>query len=102
MLNFDQKFISKTLVIKLKKVLPVLINPGQTTYVNGRFIGESGCLISDIIEVCDIEELSGYLITIDFKFDYMNHAFPIAALKEYGLVDNFVDWVKIVLIMCSK
>ena len=62
----DQKIISKALAIKLKKVLPVLISPGQTAYVNGRFIGESGHLILDIIEVCDIEILSKYLMAIDF------------------------------------
>ena len=33
------------------------MSPGQTAYVNGRFIGESGHLISDIIKVCDIEKL---------------------------------------------
>ena len=51
LLNLDQTIISKALAIKLKKFHPVLISPGQTAYVNGRFIGESGCLISDIIEV---------------------------------------------------
>ena len=96
MLNVDQKIISKALAIKLKKVLPVLISPGQTAYVNGRFIGKIGGLISDIIEVCDIEKLSGYLMAIDFEkaFDSMNHAFLIAALKKYGFGDNFIDWIK--------
>ena len=55
MLNFDQKIISNALAIKLKKVLPVLISPSQTAYVNGRFIGESRRLISDIVEICDIK-----------------------------------------------
>ena len=99
MLNLDQKFISKALAIKLKKVLPAFISPGQTAYVNGRFIGESGRLISDIIEVCDIKKLSGYLMTIDFEkaFDSMNCAFLIATLKKYGFGDNFIDWIKILL-----
>ena len=46
-LNVDQKLISKTLAARLKKVLPFLINAGQTAYVNGRFLGESGRLIAD-------------------------------------------------------
>ena len=75
------------------------MSPGQTAYVNGRFIGESGRLISDIIKVCDIEKLSGYLMTIDFEkaFDSMNHAFLTAALKKYGFGDNFIDWIKTLL-----
>ena len=50
LLNVDQKIISKALASRLKKVLPCLIGPGQTAYVDGRFIGESGRLIADIIE----------------------------------------------------
>ena len=93
------KIISKALAIKLKKVLPVLVSPGQATYVNGRFIDESGGLISDIIEICDIEKLSGYLLIIDFEkaFDSINHAFLIAAHKKYGFGDNCIDWIKILL-----
>ena len=30
LLNFDRKLISKTLAARLKKVLPFLIDPGQT------------------------------------------------------------------------
>ena len=38
-------------------------------------------------------------MTIDFEkaFDFMNHAFLIAALKKYGFGDNFIDWIKILL-----
>ena len=99
LLNMDQKIISKASAIKLKTVLPVLISPGQTAYSNGRFIGESGRLISDIIEICDIEKLSEYLMTIDFEntFDSMNHAFLIAAFKKYGFDDIFKDWTEILL-----
>ena len=50
-LNFHQKIISKALSTRVKNVLPSLIEPRQTAYVNGRFINESGRLISDIIEL---------------------------------------------------
>ena len=54
-----------------------------TTYVYGRFIGESGPLLSDIIEVSDLEKLSVHLMIVDFEkaFDSMNHNFLIAILK---------------------
>ena len=45
------KLITKALATRLKKVLPSLISPNQTAYVENRFIGESGRLISDIVEV---------------------------------------------------
>ena len=57
-----------------------------------------------VIEVCDIEELSGHLMTIDFEkvFDSMNHAFLIAALKKYSFGNNFLDWIKQSRIICNK
>ena len=51
LLNFDQKIISKALAVRLKKVLPSVIDSHQTAFVNGRFINECGYLNSDIIKI---------------------------------------------------
>ena len=51
LLNFDQQIISKALAARLRKFLPSFIDPRQTTYVNERFINETGRLISDIINI---------------------------------------------------
>ena len=56
LLNVDLKIISKGLSEKLKKVLPDLISSQQTAYVKNRHIGESGRLISDIIEIAKINK----------------------------------------------
>ena len=56
--------MSKALATRLKKVLPSLINPRQTVFGNGGFIYEGGRLISDIIKICDKENISGYIMTI--------------------------------------
>ena len=37
-------------------MLPVLIDKRQTAYVKDRFIGKSGRLIDDVINVCDIKK----------------------------------------------
>ena len=99
LLNANQKLISKTLAARLTKVLPFLIGPGQTAYVNGRFLSKSGRLIADIIETCDLEQLEGYLVAIDFKkaFDSLNHNFLITTLEHYGFDDDFIEWIKILL-----
>ena len=51
MLNVDTKILSKVILNKLKTALSMLISSQQTAYVQNRFIGESGRLISDIIEI---------------------------------------------------
>ena len=99
LLNVDQKLIPKTLASRLKKVLPFLIGSGQSAYVNGRFLGESGRLIADIIETCNLKQLEGYLVAIDFEkaFDSLNHSFLTAALENYDFGNDFIKWIKILL-----
>ena len=47
LLNIDTKILTKTIASKLKKVLPKIIKPDQTAYVENRFIGESVRLFSE-------------------------------------------------------
>ena len=63
----DYKIISKALALKLRKVLPNLISPQQMAYVENRFIGESGRLITDIIEITDSLNKEAFLVTMDIE-----------------------------------
>ena len=47
LLNVDYKILTKTIAKRLEKLLPRIINPDQTGYVKGRFIGENIRLIKD-------------------------------------------------------
>ena len=67
LLNFDLKMISNFLATRVKNVFSNLIDSRQIAYVNERFTGESSRLIDDVIKVCDIQKISGYLLTVDFE-----------------------------------
>ena len=97
--NVDLKIISKALSEKLRKVLPGLISSQQTAYVKNRHIGESGRLISDVIEIAKIKKLDGFLVAMDIEkaFDSLDHDFLILTLEKYGFGKNFILWVKILL-----
>ena len=94
LLNVDYKIISKALASRLKKVLPNLISPQQTAYVENRFIGESGRLIADIIEITDILNKEGFLVTVDIEkaLHSLDHTFLISVLKKFGFGNDFVNW----------
>ena len=99
MLNVDTKIISKAFAFRLKPVLSSIISFDQTAYVNGRFIGESTRLISDILEATDRLGIEGYILTADIEkaFDSMDHAFLIATLEKYGFGKYFIDWIMVLL-----
>ena len=99
LLNVDTKIISKALSEKMKEVLPSLISYEQTAYIKNRFIGESGRLISDIIDICSSYNIEGYLVTMDIEkaFDSLDHNFLIAVLKKFGFGKIFISWISILL-----
>ena len=95
----DYKIISKALASRVKKVLPNLISPQQPAYVENRFIGESGRLIADIIEITDVINKEGFLVTMDIEkaFDSLDQTFVISVLKKVGFSNNFVSWIEILI-----
>ena len=92
----DYKIISKALASRLKKVLPNLISPQQTAYVEKKFIGESGRLIANTIEITVILNKERFLVTTDIEkaFDSFDHTFLISVLKKVGFGNNFVNWIE--------
>ena len=76
-----------------------MISHEQTAYVNGRFICETGRLISDIIEVSNVFTINGFLVTMDIEkaFDSLNHAFLLALLKTFGFGTSFINWIEAIL-----
>ena len=83
----------------MKNVLSSLISTQQTAYIKNRFIGEGGRLISDIVNICDRNNIGGFLVTIDIEkaFDSLDHKFILAVLKKPGFGKNFVSWVEALL-----
>ena len=67
----------------MKHVLPELISSNQTAYVKNRCISESGRLISDVIQVCDMLDISHNLVTMDIEkvFDSLDHDFKSVFLN---------------------
>ena len=95
LLNVDYKIAWKALAERIKKIFPVLISHEQTAYVNGRFICETGRLISDIIEVNDVFNINGFLVTMDIEkvFDSLNHSYLLAVLKKCSFGKSFINWI---------
>ena len=99
LLNVDAKILSKILASRVKKVISSLITSDQTAYVPGRVIGESIRLTSDLIEYSNIQNIPGYLVSVDIEkaFDSVDHTFLCSVLQKFGFGKNFIRWVSIIL-----
>ena len=99
LLNVDVKLISKAISNPIKKLLPNLISSNQNAYVTNRFISEEARLISDFLEITDILNLEGYLLTTDIEnaFDSVDHYFLLAILQKYGFKKNLLRWIETLL-----
>ena len=66
--------------------MPTLSSSQQTAYVKNTFIGESGRLISEIIEIGGWFSITGFIVTMDIEkvFDSLHHKFLVYALKNFG------------------
>ena len=67
LLNVYAKILSRILASRVKKVISSLITSDQTAYVPGLVTGESIRLTSDLIEYSNIQNIPGYLVTVDIE-----------------------------------
>lgn len=102
LLNLDYKIATKALALRLKKVLPSIINDAQTAYMEGRFIGENIRLISDILHFTAQQNLEGIALFIDFEkaFDSLEWDFLLKTLDTFQFGHDFKSWVKILPCCC--
>ena len=98
MLNLDYKIATKVIANRLAKVLPDIISPNQTGYVNNRYIGENVRLISDVIDFTKAKQTQGIALFLDFKkafdsieWEYLHKVLDVFNLKQV----DFKRWVKV-------
>ena len=95
LLNCDYKIATKGIATRMKKVLPNIINPDQSGFLKGRFIGENFRLIDSIINYTDTEDIPGLLIFVDFEkaFDTLEWSFITKTLKHHNFGPSFIEWI---------
>ena len=96
LLNVDYKIAAKILASRLKRHLSDLVDPDQTGFIKGRFIGENIRLIADLLQYTHAKEIPGLLLLIDFEkaFDSLEWSFIYKALSLFGFGDNYIRMVK--------
>lgn len=91
LLNVDFKIISAAISARIQKVIGKFIDPCQTAYIKGRYIGENTHLIYDIIDNLSRKQESGIIMSADFEaaFDSLSWDFLSKVLERYKFGPNF-------------
>lgn len=71
---------------RMQNTLPKFINPNQSAYVKGYYIGKNNRLIQDVIFLTKCFNMPGTVIFLDCKkaFDTVNWNYPLYLLRLFN------------------
>ena len=93
--NVIYKIISKVIANRLKPLLPLLISPEQSGYVEGRQIMDGILLTHEIIHSLKHSKQAGMLLKLDLSkaFDKLSWAYIQHMLKAFGFCSMWIHWI---------
>jgi hypothetical protein len=95
--NFYYKIISKILVLRLRPILPKLIDPAQVAFVPDRWIAENVVLAQEVVHTFhNMKRKKGSVgFKLDFKkaYDSLEWDFILAVMRAVGFDQKVVDLI---------
>jgi len=93
--NIIYKIVSKVIALRLKPMLPLIISPEQSGYVEGRQITDGIILTHEIIHSLKQIKKPGMLIKIDLykASDSISWEYLKKILKAFGFAPPWIRWI---------
>ena len=97
LLNTDYKLLSTILAMRLKPLLPKVINEDQTCGVPGRTIFENLFRLRDITQEAMINNSNLIMVNLDQEkaFDKIDRTFPFKSMAKMNFGPSFIHWIKV-------
>ena len=97
LLTTDYKILTKSLAIRLQKVISKIISNDQVGYIKKRYIGENIRTIFNLMFYTKNTNQEAIIAQIDFEkaFDSIEWPFLEKTLQAFNFGDDFVKWVKL-------
>lgn len=91
------RLLAKTLGSRLGGVLPQLIDPAQTAFVQGRSIGENVMLLQLLPKLLEQRNRTALVAFCDFRkaYDTIDRSFLLAVMERLGVGDGLLRWVRL-------
>ena len=98
LLNVDYKILTKVIAKRIEKTLPKIINPDQTGYVKGRYIGENIRLIQDVMFLTKRLNMPEIAIFLDFRkaFDTIKWNYLLSTLRLFNFGLDIQRWIEVI------
>jgi hypothetical protein len=93
--NAIYKLLTKVIARRLKPILPTIISPEQSGYVEGRQILDSVILAHEVIHSLQKTKTPGMLLKLDLSkaFDKVSWEYMRAMLLAFGFDQRWVTWI---------
>lgn len=93
--NVIYKLISKVLANRLKPLLPLLISPEQTGYVEGRQIMDDIILSNEVVNSLKLLKKPGMILKLDLSkaFDKLSWNYIHQMLLAFGFSATWTQWI---------
>jgi hypothetical protein len=93
--NVIYKLLTKIIATRLKPILPFLISPEQSGYVEGRQIMDSVILAHEVIHSLHSTKTPGMLLKLDLSkaFDKLSWNYLRSSLLAFGFDPAWVSWI---------
>ena len=97
LLNVDYKILAKALATRLKKILPSIIGPQQTGFMEGRQISENISKTVDVIAYANIKRKKLLIMSIDFEkcFDQISYSAIFGSMTYFGIGLKYQAWIRL-------
>ena len=94
-MNSIYNFFSTIIANRIKGVLTSIIHTDQKGFIKGRFIGDNIRLTNDIIYECEVQNIDGLIILVDFSkaFAVISWDFIDTALEIFGFGEDTRHWI---------
>eukprot|EP00253_Pinus_taeda_P034383 PITA_34383 len=93
--NIIYKIVSKVVAVRLKPILPGIISPEQSGYVEGRQITDGIILSHEIIHSLKLAKKPGMLLKIDLSkaFDSISWVYMEKFFSAFGFALPWIRWI---------